>query len=726
MADISPELAEKIRELSARHEENPGRFFVPLANALRDAGEIGQAEELLRSGLKRHPGYLSAHIVLGRCLADRGAQEEAAVEFRHVLSVDPQNLIALRTMGEMTAAAGRTDEAARWYRDLLAVDPMNKEARDALDAVEASAGAAPAAPEQAGYGDLGADFGLIDVDSGAAPSHAPEPEAAEFGMVDPGAFAIGDASPADSAPAPEFGVVELDSGPFAGAASEPAANPDAFGAVSFGDDIPGDALSFGEPEPAAEPPSDLTEPVAEAPASPESSEPAAPPVDFGSWGEVAMDAEPVPAEPRATERIAEYDDFSFGGVELGAPAGEAAGRRPDPMADALELPAGPALDLGGFGEMGHDDDEEVVTETMAELYARQGFHARAIDVYRELIRRRGDEPALVRRVAELETLAGREAAQGAESAVIETPPVAMDDLYAAADDLPVIETGLPGLNFSDGLPFEPVADDATLPFGAEVPPLEGLTFETPGTTGPLEDAAVSDAPPAGLQPFDDFATDPAAFAAEPSLPVFDVPSFDAPAADAPPAASEAASAAPASSGDAFADSFADGFGDGPSAAADAAPEPVASAAPAAPAAEVPSADVAPAVPALDTPQPTAAELAPNTVSSYLTALLAWRPGQQVASAPAQPAAEAPSAESAAPVASAEPIESAAPSAEDAWTPQAAGTSDAPAQADEPAVEDLPWMSSGSDAPAPTAEGTAAPAEDALPEVPSFPAPADEP
>ena len=77
MPEISPELAARIETLKASHAENPARFFMPLASAYREAGEVGKAEDLLRDNLKRHPGYLSAHVLLGRCLADRGAYAEA-------------------------------------------------------------------------------------------------------------------------------------------------------------------------------------------------------------------------------------------------------------------------------------------------------------------------------------------------------------------------------------------------------------------------------------------------------------------------------------------------------------------------------------------------------------------------------------------------------------------------------------------------------------------------
>lgn len=133
MADSPSALAAEIRKLEQKHEEDPeGRYFVPLANAYRQLGELEHAEVLLTDGLKLHPEYLSAHIVLGRCYLDRGALPAAEEEFRSVLAIDAQNLIALRTLGETAAEQGRLAEAERWYAELLAADPPNEEARRAL------------------------------------------------------------------------------------------------------------------------------------------------------------------------------------------------------------------------------------------------------------------------------------------------------------------------------------------------------------------------------------------------------------------------------------------------------------------------------------------------------------------------------------------------------------------------------------------------------------------
>jgi hypothetical protein len=113
-----------------------------------------------------------------------------------------------------------------------------------------------------------------------------------------------------------------------------------------------------------------------------------PEFDAFGFGEVALDEEAAPPShdlaPRADEQGAAHDDLPL--LDFG-PEAEAED-------DAAPLPSDSA---------GADEEEpEVVTETLAELYASQGLTARAAGVYRELIQRRGDEPGLLRRLAELE------------------------------------------------------------------------------------------------------------------------------------------------------------------------------------------------------------------------------------------------------------------------------------------------------------------------------------
>jgi tetratricopeptide (TPR) repeat protein len=381
MAEVPSELAAEVQKLERYHAENPqGRYFVPLANAYRKMAQVEQAEALLREGLRRHPDYLSAHIVLGRCLADRGAVEEAASEFRHVLSADPQNLIALRSLGELASEQGESGEAARWYRELLAVDPMNEEARSALESLEEAA--RPATPA-----------------------------------------------------------------------------------------------------------ADLSD-------------------DLMSWGEVRLDAEPPAAAPEsgAAELPGEVE---FGSIDLG----EAEQTHPAPSAEPSPSPSGwdpvaeATIELGDGGEAeipgAEPEGEEVVTETIADLYARQGFHDRAAEVYRELLRR-GDDPELRRKLSEVEALAAGRTPAPEEPAAEE--PTAEDlPLVELGEALPLLDTDFggaeaPGGEMEHGAGEDPFASSFELGFGgAEAPaPAAGGDLAEAPAVGESFPAPVNE--PAGAEP----------------------------------------------------------------------------------------------------------------------------------------------------------------------------------------------------------------------------------
>jgi tetratricopeptide (TPR) repeat protein len=123
----------EIEKLEKRWAENPkGRNFAPLADAYRKAGELDRALELCTAGLELHPDYVSAHIVFGRCLIDQKNDPGASEVFRKVLALDPENVLALKILAEIADRGARYDEAAEWLSRLLAADPMNGDAAEAL------------------------------------------------------------------------------------------------------------------------------------------------------------------------------------------------------------------------------------------------------------------------------------------------------------------------------------------------------------------------------------------------------------------------------------------------------------------------------------------------------------------------------------------------------------------------------------------------------------------
>ena len=111
----------RIDELRKKFEENPRRYFAPLANEYRKSGELAQAIALCREHLPKQPGHMSGYIVFGQALYEAGDLVEARAVFEQALDLDPENLIALRHLGDIADLSGDRAGARRWYaRDTVA------------------------------------------------------------------------------------------------------------------------------------------------------------------------------------------------------------------------------------------------------------------------------------------------------------------------------------------------------------------------------------------------------------------------------------------------------------------------------------------------------------------------------------------------------------------------------------------------------------------------------
>ena len=137
----------EIEKLERRWLENPkGRNFAPLADAYRKAGEIDRAIDLCKSGLELHPDYVSAHIVYGRCLIDQKDDPAATEVFQKVLQLDPENILALKILAEIAERTGHYEQGAEWLGRLISADPMNGDAAEALTRMRSKAAQAKTAP----------------------------------------------------------------------------------------------------------------------------------------------------------------------------------------------------------------------------------------------------------------------------------------------------------------------------------------------------------------------------------------------------------------------------------------------------------------------------------------------------------------------------------------------------------------------------------------------------
>jgi tetratricopeptide (TPR) repeat protein len=125
-----------------------------------------------------------------------------------------------------------------------------------------------------------------------------------------------------------------------------------------------------------------------------------------------------------------------------------------------------------------DAEDAPVTRTMADLYARQNLHERALRLYRRLLERSPDDAVLADRVREMEALASGDAApmwQPAEAP--EAPEPDLDTPFPALTD----EAPLP-VAADEALPM--LAEEAPSPVLDEAAPLPMLAEEAPSAETP--------------------------------------------------------------------------------------------------------------------------------------------------------------------------------------------------------------------------------------------------
>jgi tetratricopeptide (TPR) repeat protein len=156
------------------HADPASIAFAQLAEEYRRAGHYEDAVKYCRTGLARHPGYLSARVTLGRALVEVGALDEAASEFELVLQSAPDNLAAIRGIAEIEQRRGNMTAALDYYKRALALarfDPDLEETTNRIARTIASQPAAPGAPSAPSAPSL-IDFDAL-LESLGAPDAAP-------------------------------------------------------------------------------------------------------------------------------------------------------------------------------------------------------------------------------------------------------------------------------------------------------------------------------------------------------------------------------------------------------------------------------------------------------------------------------------------------------------------------------------------------------------------------
>lgn len=127
----------KIDELRVRLKADPkSRLFFPLAEELRKAGQLDEAEKVLRNGLANHPTYLSAWVSLGRVLRDLSRYQDATEPLAKALQLDPGNVVVARLMAENYYSLGEKVEAIKKYKLVHALLPADDDIKAMIERLD--------------------------------------------------------------------------------------------------------------------------------------------------------------------------------------------------------------------------------------------------------------------------------------------------------------------------------------------------------------------------------------------------------------------------------------------------------------------------------------------------------------------------------------------------------------------------------------------------------------
>lgn len=135
------ELDDRIAKCEKILAENPNsQIFAALADAHRRKGQLDKALEVCRSGLKLHPNYGSAHLVMAKVHMDRQMYELAEKALDEAIRLDGRTRATELLLCEIFIHKKKLAEALSILEKLHITDPENQEVKYLLELCRKEAG----------------------------------------------------------------------------------------------------------------------------------------------------------------------------------------------------------------------------------------------------------------------------------------------------------------------------------------------------------------------------------------------------------------------------------------------------------------------------------------------------------------------------------------------------------------------------------------------------------
>ncbi len=133
MVDLA-EIEDRISKCNKLLDANPNsQIFAALAEAYRKKGELDQAFRVCQSGLRIHPNYGSAHMVMTRINIDKKMYDWAEIEVRKVIDLEGNSHATDLLLAEIYFNKNEMAQATKLLNELHNNDPSNKHVKDLLD-----------------------------------------------------------------------------------------------------------------------------------------------------------------------------------------------------------------------------------------------------------------------------------------------------------------------------------------------------------------------------------------------------------------------------------------------------------------------------------------------------------------------------------------------------------------------------------------------------------------
>ncbi len=133
MIDLS-DIEGRIAKCNKILDENPSsQIFAALAEAYRKKGDLDKAFRVCQNGLKVHPNYGSAHLVMAKINLDKGMYDWAETEVRKAMELEGTTRTTELLLSEIHIYKGEFNKACRMLEILHQGDPHNEQITKLLD-----------------------------------------------------------------------------------------------------------------------------------------------------------------------------------------------------------------------------------------------------------------------------------------------------------------------------------------------------------------------------------------------------------------------------------------------------------------------------------------------------------------------------------------------------------------------------------------------------------------